>query len=61
MDIYIVVFDDESQFGITTEPKHEIERLIRNGVSYDDMRLYKGKEIDFTVELPEIEVHIKEE
>jgi len=56
----MIVFDEESDFAITTAPEHEIKRLIINGVSYDDMRLFKGKELDFTVEFPEIKVHIKE-
>lgn len=59
-DIYLIVYDEESDFSLTTAPEHEIKRLITNGVSYDDMRLFKAKEIDFTVEFPGIEVKIKD-
>lgn len=60
-DIYMIIFDNESDFLITTEPEQEVRALIIKGISYDDMRLFKGKEIDFTVEFPDVEVNIKEE
>ena len=59
-DIYMIIFDDESDFLITTEPEQEIRALVIKGISYDDMRLFKGREIDFTVDFINMEVRIKE-
>ena len=60
-DIYILLYNGESMIEIVDNPTSIIRSLIESGYSYDEMRLFKGKEIDFTVDLTNADIKVKEE
>ena len=60
MDVYIITFSEDMEVVITNDPQYTIGQLIQDGASYDTMRLFKGREIDFDILMPNIEVKIKE-
>lgn len=59
-EVYIIFYNGESMYEITTDPVYIIRNLMEHGYSYDDMLLYKAKELDFTVDFNDMEVKIKE-
>lgn len=59
-DSYIIIYDDGHQFEITTDPVYVIHNLMQSGYPHDDMLLFKGKEIDFTVDFTNMEIRIKD-
>lgn len=62
-DTYIIIYENEDRWAEAVDiPEAEaiILHLIRKGYGYDDMRLFKAKELDFTVDILNAKVHIKE-
>ena len=59
-DVYIIIYDSETMFEVTPDPILVVRRLIERGYSYDDMLLFKAKEIDFTVDFTNMEIKLKD-
>lgn len=60
-EVYIIIYDEDNLFVVSTDPEYVIGNLIEHGYGYDDMRIFKGREIDFTVDSTRAQVSIKEE
>ena len=63
-DNYIIVYEDENRWTEAvdiSEVESIIIHLIRDGYGYDDIRLFKAKELDFTVDILNAKVKVKDE